>query len=394
MRSGRSGPLADPHFRLIIYATALSLCAFWMNDVASSWLMREMTGADPFMVSLVQLALQLPIMLALFPAGVLSDLSDRVRLLLLAQLWLAAVTLVLVALYAGDALTPLVLLAALALLGLGSALRMPNVNALVAETVQPAQLTAAMSLSLAVVNGSRMLGPAIAGLVLALHGVAAVFVLNVVFLGVAFAWVRRLPRQPAGAARVDGAAFVAALKAGLRTSLGSGAQRQLVAVSAVFAGSAAVVVALLPVLFDSTARYGAMYAVYGAGAMSGAIAMTIPACSAHLAVLMRGGIAASAAAMLVLAFASHPLPVGAALFVAGLAWIVVLNSTQVTAALQLEASQRGRGLSILYVGAVGGMAAASPLWGLIARHDSPALSFLISAGTSCTLLALIVLRRR
>ncbi|MFT7289337.1 MAG: MFS family permease, partial [Halieaceae bacterium] len=73
------------------------------------------------------------------------------------------------------------------------------------------------------------------------------------------------------------------------------------------------------------------------------------------------------------------------------AWIMVLNACQIAAALSLKDSERGRGLSMLYVAAVGGMALLSPVWGWIAKETSPSTSFLLSAIAGVFLVASISL---
>lgn len=377
--SGEGSPLRDRDFRIIIYATGLSLCAFWMSDVACSWLMREMTDGDPFLVSLVQFALQFPIMLVLLPAGVLSDLLDRVLLLVVAQLWLILVTSMLVISFGVGVLSPGGLLLAVTMLGVGSAIRMPNVNALVLQTVSRTQISAALSMTMAVVNGSRIVGPAVAGLILSVAGVPGVFVVSLVLLIVATVWARQLPRRVPSSGRLRWRDFHNGLTAGIKSSMVSREQRRLFLTSGCFAGAASVVIALLPVMFDTTAHYGAMYACYGAGAMCAAVTMARSRSNRNLTTLIRGGVAASAVAMLFLAVPVNIGMTAAALFMAGAAWIVVLNASQIAAALSLKNSERGRGLSMLYVAAVGGMALVSPVWGWIAKETSPSTSFLLSA---------------
>ena len=72
-------PLSNPGFSTIWAANSLSLMAFWMTEVACAWQMRIMTDADPLLVASVYTALQLPIVLLVIPAGVLTDLADRQR---------------------------------------------------------------------------------------------------------------------------------------------------------------------------------------------------------------------------------------------------------------------------------------------------------------------------
>jgi MFS family permease len=371
--------LGQPAFRIVLYASVASLCAFWMNDVACSWLMREMTDADPFMTSLVQMALQLPVALVLLPAGVLTDLLDRVKLFLFAQLWSAIATAALFLCFLADLLSPIGLLALVCLLGIGSALRMPNVTATVSDIVPRAQLTQAMSLTNAVTNGSRMIGPAIAGVLIALGGVTSVIGVNLMLLLVAMFWLRQLPTASHVKVAVDWTVFKAAFLDGFRVMTAGQEQRRLLFMTWVYCLSLSVIVSLLPVLFDSSTEYGLMYTAYGAGAVCGAICMAALRSNDNLRLILRCCILLSLIALIVLALTRLPLAQGAALFLAGGAWVGVLNASQIYAALALRNAQRGRGMSFLFMAAIGGMALGSPIWGAIAKALSFQASFVISA---------------
>lgn len=377
--------LGQAEFRVVLYATGLSLCAFWMSDVACSWLMRVMTDADPFMTSLVQLALQLPVAVVLLPAGVMTDILDRVQLFLFAQAWMVAGTAAMWLAFVADRLSPIGLLLLIAMLGVGSALRMPNVTATVSDLVPKEQLTTALSLTSAVINGSRMVGPAVAGLILTLSGVAGVLAANVVMLVLATLWLRKLPSARAGQSALTRAVFKRSFLDGWRTMTASRERRRLLMMTAAYSGALTVIVALLPVLFDSSARYGLMYTTYGAGAVCGAFAMASLRSNRHLPLILRCGIATSALMLLVLAASAHPLGRGVALFAAGASWVAVLNASQVYAALALSSVQRGRGMSFLFMAAIGGMALGSPCWGWLAKTWGAETSFAAAAGGLCLL---------
>ena len=78
-------PLSVPHFRFFWYGMCLSTAAFWMQNIAVTWLMRDWTNGDAVMVSLVQTALFLPVMLLSLIAGTLADMFDRRRFLIFSQ---------------------------------------------------------------------------------------------------------------------------------------------------------------------------------------------------------------------------------------------------------------------------------------------------------------------
>ncbi|MFT7289233.1 MAG: MFS family permease [Halieaceae bacterium] len=281
--------------------------------------------------------------------------------------------------FMSDALSPVGLLALISLLGVGSALRMPNVAATVSELVPRNQLTAALSLSSAVISGSRMIGPAIAGLLLSVAGVGGVLGINLILLLLASIWLKQLPASGRQYDRLNWAAFKVSLIGGFRMMAASREQRSLLLMTSTYAGSLAVIVALLPVLASNTTQYGLMYSCYGAGAMCGAAGMATLRSNLALAPILRCAVLASVLALLVLAAVAYPVAQGLALVVAGASWVAVLNAAQVHAALALNDSQRGRGLSFLFMAAIGGMALASPIWGWLAKVYSVQLSFLLAS---------------
>ena len=89
--AGAFAPLRQPVFAVLWAATVLGNIGSFMRDVASSWLVTDLS-ASPTAVALIQTAATLPIFLLAIPAGVLSDILDRRRFLIFVQLVLAAVS--------------------------------------------------------------------------------------------------------------------------------------------------------------------------------------------------------------------------------------------------------------------------------------------------------------
>ena len=86
----RWGVFANAAFTVILIASALSTIGDAMFDTASSWLMTSL-NPDPFMVSMVQLAITLPMFLLTLPAGALADILDARKLLIVVQVFVATV---------------------------------------------------------------------------------------------------------------------------------------------------------------------------------------------------------------------------------------------------------------------------------------------------------------
>src|SRR5260221_8620865 len=82
-------PLQEPLFRSLWFAAVISYTGRWMQNVGAGWLMTQLT-MSPFMVSMVQAAMTLPVFLVTLPAGALADMVDRRRFLLVTQSWMVA----------------------------------------------------------------------------------------------------------------------------------------------------------------------------------------------------------------------------------------------------------------------------------------------------------------
>jgi len=172
-------PLGVPVFRLL-WSTwlAANLC-MWMTDVASAWTMTTLTRT-PIWVALVQSASTLPVFLLGLPSGALADILDRRRWLTATQFWLAATATALCTVTALGWMTTPLLLVLVFLNGIGLALRWPVFSAIVPELVPKTQLATALALNGVAMNLSRIVGPLLAGALIASAGSVWVFALNAV----------------------------------------------------------------------------------------------------------------------------------------------------------------------------------------------------------------------
>src|SRR6185436_17725209 len=175
--SGAWTPLQIALFRNLWLATIVSNIGTWMQDVGDGWLMTSLSSS-PQMVALVEAADSLPLMLLALPAGALADIVDRRRLLIVVQTYLLIVAGTLGILTLLDMMTPWVLIGFILILGVGNALTLPAWSAIVPELVTAREMPAAIALNSVAVNVARAIGPAIAGVLVAVIGVWLVFLLN------------------------------------------------------------------------------------------------------------------------------------------------------------------------------------------------------------------------
>ena len=377
-------PLSNPGFTTLWVANTLSLTAFWMTEVACAWQMRIMTDADPLAVAAVYTALQLPIMFLVIPAGVIADLSDRRRGMMWTHAWLAASMGVLLWLTWTGRITPLSLLVCMPLISIGLSMRMPAIAALIPEMVQTNQIPAAVSLNNVAQNGSRLVGPAVAGAIIAALGVAAVLALNTAIMAlivVLFLFMRYRPEQGDRLAKPQG--FLAAIKEGaLFAALTPWKRNVLIRLSSFFACAAAIP-ALMAVRFDNSETYGIMYGCFGAGSLLGVLVIARLGYR-RLNNRLNGGLLVSAACIMLFGLVDRPLLAGPLLACIGASWLFCMNSIMVAAQMQLEPAIRGRGLSFIYTLGTASLAGGGLIWGAVARGASPAVA-LLAAGASLLL---------
>ncbi len=368
---GSFAPLAQPVFAVLWLATVLGNIGSFMRDVASSWMVTELS-ASPAAVSLIQTAATLPIFLLAIPAGVLSDILDRRRFLIAVQVLLASVSGTLLWLSKTNALTVEYLVALTFVGGIGGALMGPTWQSIVPELVPRKDLKNAVALNSLGVNVARAIGPAAGGLLLASFGAAMAYgadVLSYVFVIAALLWWKRPPAVDTGLSEQ----FFGAFRAGLRYARASQALHVVLLRAAVFFLFASSVWALLPLvsrrmLGGTAGFYGVMLGAVGAGAILGAL--LLPRLRQRLDAdgLVLGASFLSAGVMCALSMAPPQWLAVLLMLALGAGWIIALTTLNGVAQAVLPNWVRGRGLAIYLMVFNGAMAAGSLSWGLIAQE--------------------------
>src|SRR5258707_12460918 len=159
-------PLRRPVFRDLLIASIISNTGSWMQDTAGTWLMTSL-AASPLLISLMQTAATLPVLLFGLPAGAMADIFDRRRLLLFWAAWMLVAAALLSVLTLTGWLGPCLLLVLTCLLNVGAAMNGPTWQAIVPELVPREQLPVAIALNSAAFNLARAVGPAAGGLAVA-----------------------------------------------------------------------------------------------------------------------------------------------------------------------------------------------------------------------------------
>ncbi len=387
-------PLKERTFRMLWLAWLAANMTMWMNDVAAAWLMTSLT-TSPVMVALVQTASTLPVFLLGLPSGALADILDRRRYFAATQLWVSINALVLAGLSLADALTANLLLALTFVNGVGLAMRWPVFAAIVPEIVPRAQLSPAVALNGIAMNLSRVIGPVVAGALLAAFSSAAVFVVNALLAGMAFTLILRWKHQPRASA-LPGERFVGAMRVGLNYARQSPRLKVILLRVFLFFLQSTALIALLPLVArglhgGGPATFTVMLACLGAGAI--VAALLFPRWRARYSrdqFVLVGTLAQAGLALLIAYVPELWLALPAMVFV-GMAWISVANSLTIAAQVALPDWVRARGMSIYQMALMGGSAAGALLWGQVASWTDVAGA--VAAASIFGMLVAVVLRR-
>jgi MFS family permease len=369
-------------FRALWIAVLVSNLGGYMQTVGAQWLLVRQAHAA-ILVALVTTADMLPDTLFGLVGGVLADIFDRRRLLIVVQLGMAVVAVALAVLTFAGAIPPALLLIFTFVLGFSSVLSNPAYQSLTPDLAPAREQRAASELGTISLNLARVAGPALAGLLIARLGVAFVFALNAltyVFFGlVVAAW-----RPKAALTHELPEHFVSALRAGGRYVLNSRVVRRTLLRTVVFVLPASVLWALLPLIATQrlalgAAGYGLLLGALGIGAVLGALILSrLHHHFSDYAIVVGSG-AITALALALLAIVPSTSAAMVLLLPAGAAWMVALSVVNSRVELVLPAWIRARGLSVFQMFLFGAQAIGAVLWGAIADVLGVVPAFLIAA---------------
>jgi MFS family permease len=362
--------LRHRNFRLFFIGQFVSLCGTWIQTVAQGWLVLHLTDS-PFAVGLVTTLGTLPILLFTLYGGVVADRVNKHRLVLILQAGMLVEALLLGILTALDLVTVHWVMGLAVFFGLLSAFEVPTRQALIAEIVEREDLMNAIALGSSAFNVARVVGPAIAGGLIATVGLAACFFANAAsYLAVLASLLLMRPAtrpQPPIEAAFD------AMREGFGYIFGNRWPRAIVGLIATFAVFGFSFMTMMPVFARDAlgldARgYGALISAIGVGATGSAFFMAALGGRMRRARLVLGsgvlfGLTLTAAAL--------APGFGTALLLFTLAGcLMALNGIAANTMLQLQAPDRLRGRVMgFYAFVVLGMAPFGSLQaGWLAEH--------------------------
>ncbi len=169
--------LSVPNYRRYFAGQVVSVSGNWMQMVAEGWLVLSLTGSG-VAVGIATASQFVPLLFAGAWGGLLADRFEKRKLLMATQAAMAVPALFLLSVTATGVVTPLMIYATAFTRGAVNAIDNPARQSFVIEMVGPDRIVNAVSLNSVIIHTSRIVGPAIAGAVIAIWGVAPCFGLN------------------------------------------------------------------------------------------------------------------------------------------------------------------------------------------------------------------------
>jgi predicted MFS family arabinose efflux permease len=331
-------------FRLFFTAQLISQVGIWMQSVAQSWLVLQLTDS-PLLLGLIGTLQFSPMLLFSVISGAIADRLNKRRLLVATQLALAGQAFTLAALVATGHVQYWHVAVLAVLAGFANTVDNPARQSYVVEMVGRTAMANAVALNSAAFNGARIIGPALGGRVIARFGVLPAFVINgMSFLAMVAALARiQTEGHPIGE---RGTTMREEIVEGLRYALRSPDIRLILAVLLVvslwvFNFSIYVPLLARTVLGEGAEGFGFLMAAVGVGAVAGALTLGIAVRESPPPALLFTTAAGACAALLSLSLIQEFWLAALALFVMGYAGIMTLSGCNT--ALQMAAPDRLRG---------------------------------------------------
>ncbi len=382
-------------FRALWIGGIASNLGTMVHTVGAGWLMAMLVTSDA-MVSYVQAATTLPVMIFSVLAGVLADQYDRGKVLLVAQiLMMSAASLLAFTVFSGQ-ITPYLLLMVTFLLGCGTALHTPSWQASVGDVVERAQIADAVSLNSMGLNLTRSIGPAVGGIIVAVFGAASAFAFNAMsFIPMILALRLNKRNTPSNNEPEN---FTRAIRAGLRYVIMSPEITRVIVRGFAFGVSAISILALLPLvtrdqLSGNAMTYGILLGAYGVGALGAGIANSKLRAKFSSETIIRLAFIGLGLSMLGISISPNAWLTGLIIIPAGACWVLALSLFNVVVQLHTPRWVVGRVLSIYQTASFSGMTAGGWLWGVCAeRWNTPTALQLAASASLIGLLVGLVLK--
>lgn len=377
-------PLSLPLFRTLWIAMLTENICSWLMDMTNGWLMTSLSPS-PLMVSLVQTASLLPILLLALPSGAVADIANRRTILLWVEGSLAVINGALALLVHFNLLTGPVLLLLIFANGMALAFGMPVWQAVTAELVPASQLSSAFLLNGIAVNIARGIGPVMAGVLLAMAG-GPTMSFAVSCAGFLFVWfaIRSWPTTAAVSAKLPSERVVNAVLAGLRFARFDANLRKVIIRVVAFIFFATGFWAVAPLIGRGMIQldalgYGLWMTTFGVGAILGGYLMSRIVAVVNLNIIVAVTTVIMAAGMVTIALFPVRTVAFPVMFVVGVVWMMTLGSFVMAVQSNVPSWVRGRAVAIYFMVFQGAMAVSAAVWGVISQNYGLKIGLMLAA---------------
>ena len=383
-------PLRHQTYRTIWFASIASNFGGLIQAVGAAWMMTALSSSEN-MIALVQASTSLPIMLFSLVSGALADSFDRRRIMISAQFLMLTASVMLTVFAWFGWLSPWLLLFFTFMIGCGTALNNPSWQASVGEMVPREDLPAAVTLNSVGFNITRSVGPAIGGVIVAVGGAAAAFLVNTFsYFALIYALVKWQP--PKSTSTLPREQLLAAISAGMRYVAMSPNIGKVLVRGFLFGLSASAILALMPLVARDLVQggpltYGIMLGAFGVGAVGGALISARLRETLSSEWIVRVAFLGFALSAGVTAISTNAIVTALFLTIAGASWVLALSLFNTIVQLSTPRWVVGRALSLYQTLTFGGIALGSWLWGSLAEDYGLTYSLLCS----CVLMLLGVI---
>lgn len=386
--------LRSKNYRLYFYGQGVSLIGTWIQNIALSWLVYRLTGSV-FLLGLIGFTTQIPTFILTPFTGVIIDRHDRLKIMRGAQVLFMIHAFVMAFLVLSGLIEVWHIIVLSIIFGVINAFDAPSRQSLVIDLIDdPANLSNAIALNSAIFNGARLVGPAIAGMVIAVVGEGICFLINAlsfVFVIIALYNIK-VPKRKNVLSEDD---FKKSFMEGLNYTFGNKNIRNLILLLGTMSLSVFPAIVLLPayakgILGGDAGTLGFLMSALGAGALAGALYMASRKSTKGLDKIISFGSIILAVMIALTGFTGYFYLSLFSLTVAGLTMILTLSSINTLIQTSTDERMRGRVMSFYAMALMGTQPIGNLILGAVASGIG--VSFTMLLGGAVTLIGGIIWR--